>query len=276
MRTTPAGDLPSPDAAMAIAERLVAARRNRCSMAAYPGRAPESLAQAYAIQDAAIGMVSDAVAGWKVGGVPASLQPLLGAARVAGPVFSRNVWLANSGEKLRLPAIVGGFAAVEAEFVARIGSDIDPRKTHWTLDEAAAVIDRVFVGIELAGSPLPIINDLGPTVSASDFGANAGLVLGPEVKDWRDDLDRIEVSAIINGDCVGAGTAGSLNGGVVASVRFLLEHCASRDRPLNAGALISTGALTGVHRVSPGDDITCVFAGVARIDGEIVRAEHVA
>jgi len=35
-------------------------------------------------------------------------------------------------------------------------------------------------------------------------------------------------------------------------VRFLLEHCARRGRPLKAGQLVSTGAATGIHDIAAG------------------------
>ena len=34
------------------------------------------------------------------------------------------------------------------------------------------------MGVEMAGSPLATINELGPTVVAADFGNNNGLILG--------------------------------------------------------------------------------------------------
>ncbi len=47
------------------------------------------------------------------------------------------------------------------------------------------LVSGLHVGIEAAGSPLAAINELGPTVVVSDFGNNAGLLLGPAIPDWR-------------------------------------------------------------------------------------------
>jgi len=263
-----------PDAsARSIAERFVSARRSAQATPHYPGRIPSTLAEAYAIQNEAIALYGDRIAGWKVGGVPSVQQASLGAHRVAGPIFARNVWPAASGETVALPAIDGGFAAVESEFIARIGADADPARTDWTIEDAARQVDLVFVGVELAGSSLSAINDLGSAVVASDFGNNAGLILGPEVADWRARLDGLEVETIINGASVGIGRHTSLTGGAMESVRFLLEHCARTGRPLKAGALVSTGAVTGVHRVHAGDQATCVFRGVGDIHCSMIRAE---
>ena len=256
-----------------IAEQFVAARLAARCTPDYPGAKPESMAEAYAIQDAAIALFPDKVVGWKVGGVPPAQQPKLGIHRLAGAIFARNVWDTAESGPTPLPEIEGGFAAVEAEFIARIGADADPAKTDWTIDEARAQIDKIFLGIELAGSPLSAINDLGSAVVASDFGNNGGLIIGPEFEDWRERLDAIEVETLINGASVGVGGSPSLAGGAIESVRFLLEHCARWGRPLKKGTLISTGAVTGVHRVHAGDQTVCVFRGLAEIHCSVVRAE---
>lgn len=273
MSATPITESEPSAEATAIAEQFVSARLSRRATPDYPGRIPQTMAESYAIQDIAISLFPDEVVGWKVGGVPPALQPTLGVHRLAGAIFAQNVWPAPGDTVVELPEIEGGFAAVESEFIARIGEDLDPAKTDWTVEEAMAVVDKVFIGVELAGSPLSAINDLGSAVVASDFGNNGGLMVGPEVENWRDVLDSIEVETVINGASVGVGGSPSLQGGAMESVRFLVEHCARWGRPLKAGVLISTGAVTGVHRVHAGDEAVCVFKGIAELHCSVVRAE---
>jgi len=255
----------------AVAETFVSARLAACAVPGYPGAVPEQMARSYAIQDAAIALYPDRVVGWKVGGVPPEQQAVLGVHRLAGAIFAGNVWIAGE-TPTPLPAIQDGFAAVEAEFVARIGKDTDPNKIDWTLEDAADQISAVFIGVELAGSPLASINDLGSAVVASDFGNNGGLVIGPELTDWRARLDTVKVETLIDGVSVGTGGAPSLVGGALESVRFLLEHCARWGRPLKAGSLISTGAVTGVHRIHAGSQSICRFAGVGEVCCTVVTA----
>lgn len=256
----------------AIAEAFVAARRAARPLNAYPGPMPADLARAYGIQEAAIRLRSGQPVGWKVGGVPSALQATLGAHRLAGAIFADSLWRAGEARTL-LPVIEGGFAAIEAEFVARIGPDVDPSRTEWTLDAAADQVETVFIGVEWSGSPLSAINDLGPLAVASDFGNNLGLVIGPELTNWRERLDGIEVETVIDGVGVGRGGSLSLAGGALESVRFLLEHCARQGRPLRPGTLVSTGAVTGVHRVEAGSESICVFKGVGEIGCTTVPAE---
>ncbi len=266
-----AAPVQTPDADQAVAETFVSARLAARAVVDYPGEKPEQMARSYAIQDAAIALYPDQVVGWKVGGVPPAQQPTLGIHRLAGAIFAGNVWVAGEAPT-PLPAIEGGFAAVEAEFIARIGADTDPAKTDWTVAEAADQIDAVFIGVELAGSPLSAINDLGSAVVASDFGNNGGLVIGPELTDWRDRMDAIQVETVIDGVSVGTGGSLSLAGGALESVRFLLEHCARWGRPLTAGTLVSTGAVTGVHRIYAGSESTCLFEGVGEVRCTVVKA----
>lgn len=256
-----------------IARQFVEARLAARCTPDYPGAIPQSMAESYVIQDIAIGLFPGEVVGWKVGGVPPAQQPKLGIHRLAGAIFARNVWPAPGDTVVPLPEIEGGFAAVESEFIARIGADADPAKTDWTIEEATAAVDKIFIGVELAGSPLSAINDLGSAVVASDFGNNGGLMIGPEVENWRERLDGIEVETVINGASVGTGGSLSLAGGAMESVRFLLEHCARWGRPLKAGTLVSTGAVTGVHRVHAGDEAVCIFKDIAELHCSVVRAE---
>lgn len=265
---TQSTELKSPEApvrAEAVAERFVAARLAAEPVDGFPGGViPRTMAEGYGVQAAAIPLYPDQLVGWKVGGVAPALQAKLGVHRLAGAIFKGNVWK-DAPEGVAVPGIPGGFTAVEAEFIARIGKDADPAKLDWSVEEAADQIDAVFIGVEIAGSPLSEINDLGPTVVSSDFGNNAGLIIGEALENWRDRLDDIQVETIIDGVSVGTGGAPSLAGGAIESVRFLLEHCARWGRPLKAGTLVSTGAVTGVHRVDIGARAICDFKGVGQI-----------
>jgi 2-keto-4-pentenoate hydratase len=246
-------------------------------IAEYPGPIPPDMATGYAIQEAAIGIWSDRIAGWKVGLVPPLLQARLGTAHLAGPIFLDGlVRSCGGGDAVRLAAIPGGFAAIEVELIVAAQIDAPPNKTEWTLNETAEFASVWHFGVEFAASPLAIINELGPTVVVSDFGNNSGLVLGPRI-----DSALIAEPAIltcrtqIDGKQVGFASVATLPGGPLAALRFLLGHLASRGRPLEAGQLVSTGAITGVHRIFPGQRGSIEFIGHGRIDVIVVpTASH--
>lgn len=253
------------------AQAFVAARQSARALAAYPGAIPSSLAIAYTIQNAAIEAYGSTVAGWKVGRVLPPLDAQYGTTRLAGPIFVETIQLAEPTPAM--PVFAGGFAAVEAEFLFRLDGDIDPAKLYWTVDEALARVSAVHVGIEIASSPFAGINVHGPCVTASDFGNNFGLVVGDRIDEWRGAaLDDWDVSMTIDGTSVGNGRASAFPGGCAESVRFLLEHLASRRIAIAAGTWVSTGAISGVHEIAPGMTATATFGGGASVSCDIVAA----
>ncbi len=250
-------DRNAPDAGSAesatIAGRLVAARRQAQALPQYPGELPRDLEAGYACQDAAIALWGRPVVGWKVGKIPADWEIKLGEERLVGPIFEGAVQAPGANDNATFAVIPGGFAAVEAEFVFRIGTDAPVDKTQYTADEAAALVDMLLVGVELAGSPLPLINALGPPVVVSDFGNNTGLILGPEIERWqRLSTDELTCETFIDGHLVGEGGAASISGGLLAALAFALSRCAQRGYPLKQGMLVTTGAATGIHDIVAG------------------------
>ena len=255
------------------ARRFVRARLAGVSLPHFPGAVPGTLEAAYHCQDAAIAQWPDQVQGWKVGRVMEPWLSRFGEDRLVGPIFRRAVRAPRGGESVEFPVFEGGFAAVEAEFVLRLAVDAPPRKTQWTAVEAGALVSGAHVGIETAGSPLATINDLGPAVVVSDFGNNAGLIVGPVIPNWADfGSDQLTSETFVDDDRVGKGSAASIPGGPLAALAFALSRCARRGLPLKAGYLVSTGATTGIHAIRAGQRARAVFGGIGEIRCHAVRA----
>lgn len=239
-----------------IAQSFVDARRAGRSLPDYPGTVPVALSDAYAVQDAAIALNEAEIGGWKVGRIN---PPIEGVDRLAGPIFARQI-VAASAEPVAMPVFFGGFAAAEAEFLLRVGATPPAGKTQFTHEEAAALIDAVHVGIEIASSPLAAINDLGAAVTISDFGNNNGLVIGAAIPDWRNaDIDVWPLAVAIDGAVIGSGKAADMLDGPIGAARFLFELMAERGIALRPGQWISSGAVTGVHAVRIGERIEARF-----------------
>jgi len=260
-----------------IATRFVRARLSASSLADFPGVAPVDLTSAYACQDAAIAMWPDEVAGWKVGRIGEPWFGRLGEDRLVGPMFRRAVRPAKPGHILEFPVFVGGFAAVEAEFVVQLAVDAPAAQTSWTATDARELVGAMHVGIETAGSPLATINELGSAVVIADFGNNAGLIVGPAIPDWADlPLDYLTSETFVDEQRVGAGSAASIPGGPMTALAFALTRCARRGLPLKAGQWVSTGATTGIHDIHVGQSARAVFGGVGEILCRAVRAQGAA
>jgi 2-keto-4-pentenoate hydratase len=263
----------APSDIAAIARAFTEARRTARALSTYPGTAPESLGIAYRIQDEAIALWPDRIAGWKLGRIGPPDDQRFGAGRLAGPIFSRAIWPAGT-QAVRFGVIDNGFAAVEAEYILELGQTA-PSRDDWTADAVIPLVSRVFIGVEIAGSPFAGINSHGPAVTASDFGNNTGLILGGEVADWRTRLPDLTCEMRIDDVLVGTGGAHAIPNGPFDSLAFLLNNLHHRGRRLEAGQLISTGAATGVHAIRAGQKAVADFGPDGQIACLAVAAERI-
>lgn len=250
----------------ARAEAFVRARLAAIALPAYPGAVPATLAEAYAIQDHAIRLWPDTLSGWKVGRINAPWDGALGCDRLVGPIFSRQVVQAEGGSVEGL-VFGGGFGAVEGEVIIVAGADAPAGKLDWSLEEAAEIAGPVLIGAEVASSPFPGINDLGPLVTISDFGNHNGLILGPALDNpGQSGTSGALFRTLIDGIEAGRATPSAIPGGPLESFRALLEIVARRGLPLRRGMYVSTGAVTGVHPAHAGQTATIEVDGRAIIN----------
>ncbi|WP_334184102.1 2-keto-4-pentenoate hydratase [Novosphingobium sp.] len=261
--------------AHAVAGAFVAARREKRALTTYPGEAPSDLAAAYTIQNLAIGLDGRTVAGWKVGRINAPEDARLGADRLSGPIFADSVVSVQAGEAPEMPVFANGFAAAEAEFLLHVAPGWDGVVP---ADDAATrkVLDAVHVGIEVASSPYPGINADGPPVTISDFGNNAGMVIGPVLEGWESAaFETINVRFEIEGVEIASATTATMLDGPLGAVRFLLANLSARGIDCSGGTWVSTGAVTGVHPVVPGQNVLARFDGHGSVGCKIVAAQPV-
>ncbi|QGN32669.1 2-keto-4-pentenoate hydratase [Microlunatus sp. Gsoil 973] len=252
-----------------VAQTFVAARRAGTAVDQYPGRElPADLAEAYAVQDAAIALWGEEPAGWKAGLIAPERRQPGGDERLIGPIWQHAIRDSGS-HQIEMPVFDGGFAAIEAEFVVRL--DVDAAAGSWTAADAAELPQTLFAGIEIASSPFPKINDLGPAVTASDFGNNGGMIIGPQLPP---DVDpsMITVRTLIDDDVAGEGSGATVPGGLATAVAQTLTILGRRHRSVPAGTFIATGATTGVHACQVGTSAVITFADLEPMRCRLVAA----
>jgi 2-keto-4-pentenoate hydratase len=236
------------------AGELVRARRDFILLEAFPEPVPTTLAEAYAIQDAAIGLwAAEPPVGWKLGmiGPPASARR---PKRFVGPFWS----IHPAGSTLCAPL---GQLFAEVELIVKID-----------LSEGIVTrplrISEIRMGIELAGSGVSRLARYGPAALAADFGNNVAMVIGPRLRPSA--ITDARAVMQIDGVTVGTGGSSLVEGGVVDAVSEAVDILAGRGIPITAETWLATGALTGAHPVYMGQTIT------ATIDDAVVLACSVA
>jgi 2-keto-4-pentenoate hydratase len=245
-----------------IAKAFVEARKTGAIIADYPGSIPAALDEAYQIQDTAIALTGKSIGGWKVGRIAAPLIDTYGSDRIAGPIFSDQIVHVFGPAVPDMP-VLPGFAAIEAELLLRVGAKPPPGLT---VEDARHYVDQIHFGLEVASSPFPGINDYGPAVTISDFGNNFGLVLGPRIKDWQTrELSNALVQLSIDGELVGEARLEAMLDGPFGAFCFLANSLTKRGLALEPGQWVSTGAITGIHPIAPGQCAEASFDSAFRV-----------
>ena len=254
-----------------ISERLVEARKAAISLPAFPGQLPSDTKTAYAIQHQSINCWPDEVSGWKVGGISTLFLEQFAARRLAGPIFKSQTLTAPDSGVVTASVFENGFAAVEAEFVIRTAFPLRPSEPVKTREELKNCIASIHVGVEIASSPMADINELGPGAIISDFGNNAGLIVGPQIMNWRERAaEDIDISVVINGVEAGA-IRTCISEDAFAAFEFLSELSHARGIELPTGTLVTCGALSGIHDVEIGDQASVVFEGLGKLDVRVAK-----
>lgn len=242
-----------------ISAVLTNARQERKALPGFPGPLPETLEDAYAVQLHSAANWPDEIGGWKVGGVPAAYIERFDETRLTGPIFKERIFHAVSGSETSME-VLPGFAAVEGEWVFRLGES--PRQ------------DALHIGVEVASSPLPAINDLGPVAVICDFGNNNGLIVGPEIANWRDlDPGTVHLETEVEGTVVGTRIVTDFPQDALKALEFLRAHAAKHRIDLPVGTYCSSGAITGVHESRAGERSVCHFGQFGSLGVKFVAAK---
>jgi len=253
-----------------ISDTLVTARQRREILSSFPGELPADLDEAYAVQDRSIGLWGDDVVAWKVGGIPPHLRPVLGQDWVTGPIYSKRQKIADQAP-VDMAVFEGGFAAVEAEIILEFGDLSALATANPSAEEIIPFIRACYIGVEIASSPMPDINVIGPLAVISDFGNNHGMIVGRQIEDWSPEkLSSIEVKTFVEGELVGTAYPPAPPAGPMGAAAFLVGNLKRRGRSIPTGLKVSSGALTGIHDVLVGQHSRVAFGDIGEIDINIV------
>ncbi|HEY7608973.1 MAG TPA: fumarylacetoacetate hydrolase family protein [Alphaproteobacteria bacterium] len=246
-------------------ELLIAARGDHRRLDAFPPTCrPQTFEDGHAIQEAFVKAWSVPVAGYKIGCTSAETQKLLGSpgpfpGRVFAPVL------------LKSPAKVAAKAfhrlGIEPEFAFTMARDLPARAAPYTREEAAAAVAALHGAIELVDSRWTDWFKVGVASIVADNGANGGLVLGPEVSDWRKiDLSRAKATLRFDDKFIAEGTGAAVLGNPLEALVWLANHLRARGYGLKAGDAVTTGTVASVHFAEPGMHVTADFGPIGKVE----------
>ncbi len=251
-----------------IAASIVSARRSLTKLAEYPGAAPVNLDEALAIQDAVVTEFDEPVAGWKIGCTSEAAQSALG---TDGPFFGPVIGSRFYATGASVETCAQSLRVVEPEIALRLKSDIAPRSEPYTVSEVMAAVDTAHPSLEVIDRRLPGGFEDGVLWHVADCGLNDALVLGPgtlEVPVER--LPDIKVEARVNGETISTGVGSNALGGAEQALLWIANTFSTLGRTLEAGQIVTTGLVTSIFAVEPGDEVEAVYEDLGSVSVKVL------
>jgi 2-keto-4-pentenoate hydratase len=234
--------------------------------------APVSLAEAYEVQDAVHRLFRDAgwgeLAGHKIALTSKPIQELCGVDQPAGgAIFARTVH--------RSPATVSladfMHLGLEFELGLRLGADLPASGAPYGRESVADAVATCMPAFELIEDRGADYGDLDAASILTDKCWCGGVVLGPEVADWRRlDLTTAPVRLVWNGEVVDEGVTGAAMGHPFEGLAWLANLLASRGRGMKAGEIAITGSALRTRFPEAGDRITYRIEGLGETSVRVV------
>ncbi len=198
--------------------------------------APRDLDEAAAMQAAAAERLGHPVVGWKVAGQPGPM---------VGRVFSSRLFSNGAtlpGHLLRIPH-------VECEIGFRLLRDLPPLRGDYGEEEVAAAASLVFtmeiVDSRFAGGKVIPDDEDERLRIVADNAANAALVIGPEIAEWRAlSLLEIPVELRIDGGAPEPENPIERRTEPLAVLTWLANELSRRGVGLRAGQYVTPGSAT--------------------------------
>jgi 2-keto-4-pentenoate hydratase len=257
--------------ALEAAGLLLRARaERRRAPAPLPARvAPETLAEAYAVQDASIPAILSYAGGGrpvgrKIGCTNPTAQAQLGiAAPFHGRLLSPYVWESPA----RVPAELFFMRILEPEFAFRLARDLPASGAPYTAESVRPAIAAVMPAREIVDSRWADWTTAGALHLIADNGSNGGWVRGAETADLSAvDFSSHATSISLNGELKQRGSAANVLGSPLNALAWLATELAGAGQALKAGDCVSTGTTTVVVPAEKGDVAVADFGALGLVE----------
>ena len=262
-------------------DALVAAAADRLETA-YERRSPcepvrdllgvSDIALAYRVQQAQTRnrlAAGAQVVGRKIGLTSEAVQQQIGVDRPDFGVLFDDM-LCPQGEVIAIDRLLQPKAEAEIAFVLRED-----------LAEGALDVDQVRSAVDYAVAALEIVDsrvagwDLRITDTVADNASSGLFVLGSE-RVGLDAFDPVEVTMTMhrNGGQVSSGNGAACLGDPLLALQWLARTAREFGTPLQAGAIVLSGALGPMADVAPGDQVTTTISSLGEVSATFSRRNN--
>lgn len=242
------------------AELLLGVRRGRPRLAALPvACAPQTLAEAYAIQREVLRLQGTGIAGWKASLLDADsgvCAPLGHNAMKAAPGYLHTVT-----QRTRNTRTFG----MEPEIAFTLGDDLPPLAGGAVYERATvtAAIASAHAAIELVVSRFADADAVTQLERVADGLLNEMLIIGPSCPGWTSlTLNDLPLEIRVDSKVVYQGRGGHPMVDPLLPVIWLANHLSQLGVGLRAGETITTGSCNGLRSLEAGQLVSAFFDGL--------------
>jgi 2-keto-4-pentenoate hydratase len=248
----------TPAECQALAQHLAAARQPGAAKLPTPARCPASAAEAYQIQDAVMALLGTHAVAWKVGAASPTSEPN------CAPIFAGLVHPASDP----IPGVASTGVELEIAFTLAQGFPAGPVAPTRAAVEAA--IGTAHIVLETCAARVADGLKAPELLRLADNGINHGLVIGPEVKNWRGfDAKALAAKIESNDTTIVDLTGGHTHPDLIGLLTWLVGHCVTQRGGIPAGTIVTTGSWTSIRFVDTPAKIRATFSGLGVLETQI-------
>lgn len=220
---------------------------------------PATIDDGLAVQRRVSDLLGLPVGGYKCS-VPNEPRPVA-YAPIHAPTIAR-----SSPVTLRTP---GAKLWVEPEIACVIGRDLMPRSTPYDEREIRDAVGEARFVLEIVESRYAEFPDVPFPENLADSIANAGLFLGPALRDpWRQPLGEFPITATAGGRMLLAKTGKHPDRHPLRPLHWLANYLAQRRTPLREGMIVTTGSYCGLVEVPAAEPLTFTYGDLGGLSVE--------
>lgn len=225
---------------------------------------PTSRAEGYAIQATIDARSPKPRVGWKIAATSVAGQTHIG---VDGPLAGRIPAERVIAEGATVSIAANRMRVAEPEFCFRLGRDLPPRATAYSVDDVMAAVGDLHLAIELPDSRVADFAKVGgPTLIADDACAHQLMIGSKVTADWRSiDLARHKVKGHMRGGEIRDGIGSNVLGDPRVAMTWIANELSTLGVGLKSGEFVTTGTCMVPIAISPGDHIRADFGVLGSI-----------
>jgi 2-keto-4-pentenoate hydratase len=230
----------------------------RCITALPDDYRPRTREDGYAIQSRLEQRSTRPLVGWKIAATSKAGQAHIAVdGPLAGRLLAERVF--ESGSRLRFGC--NRMRVAEAEFAFRMGADMLPRATPYSVDEVLENVATLHPAIEIPDSRYVDFTVVGAAQLIADNACAHDFVLGtPAPSSLRTiDLAAHRVVGSVAGQLEREGIGANVLGDPREALAWIVNELSGLNLTLRAGQIVTTGTCLVPLPIAPGDRVTCDF-----------------